>query len=354
MSRPVDFAQVRNVLILRTDHLGDLLLSTPLIRKLRTALPDRRFTLVASPANAQALEDWDAIDEILVYDARWSLRQKWRFLQELWLTSWDLCLTLSPRTVSYILGRLSGAPVRAGLVYSRRVLVRLLSPLWLTHTVVSRVDEQVDAGEVVPHEVLQLAEIARVLGLPDDPPGRLEIPRQPAAQLWAQDWLAAQGAPATGIIGIHGAFKWLSAGWTAADFLLLVQTIHDLPGVQKVLLTFGPGDKELQAEVEAFLTKDPDAALLLPGQLPVAKWAALVSHCDVFVSPDTGSLHLGVALGKPVVALYEARKFAHCSAQWAPWQVEHAIVRRESPDITVPLLAREVQRLRREEGLTNV
>ena len=53
MSQPVDFAKVRNVLILRTDHLGDLLMSTPLIRKLRTALPGRRFTLVASPANAQ-------------------------------------------------------------------------------------------------------------------------------------------------------------------------------------------------------------------------------------------------------------------------------------------------------------
>ena len=100
MSQPVDFTNVRNVLILRTDHLGDLLLSTPLIRKLRTALPDRRFTLVASPANAQALAGWDAIDEILVFDARWPLAQKWRFLQELWLTRWDLCLTLSPRTIS--------------------------------------------------------------------------------------------------------------------------------------------------------------------------------------------------------------------------------------------------------------
>ena len=207
MSQPVDFAKVRNVLILRTDHLGDLLMSTPLIRKLRTALPDRRFTLVASPANAQALAGWDAIDEILVFDARWPLAQKWRFLQELWLTRWDLCLTLSPRTISYLLGRLSGAPVRAGLVYSRRVLVRLLSPLWLTHMVVSKVDELSEAGEAVPHEVLQLEEVARILGLPADPPGKIEIPLHPVALIWAREWLAAQGAPASGIVGIHGAFK---------------------------------------------------------------------------------------------------------------------------------------------------
>ena len=350
MNRPVDFSKIRNVLILRTDHLGDLLLSTPLIRKLRTALPGRRFTLVTSPSNVQALSGWDAIDEILLYDANWPLRKKRKFLQDLWLTPWDLCLTLSPRTISYILGRLSGAPVRAGLVYSRRVLVRLLSPLWLTHTVVSKVDELVEAGEPAPHEVLQLEEVARVLGLPADPPGRLELPVHPPALLWAQEWLAAQGSPASGIVGIHGAFKWLSNGWTTADFLSLVRAVQDLPGVQKVLLTFGPGDTHLQAEVAEALSREPDPALLLPGQLPVPRWAALFSRCDAIISPDTGSLHLAVALGRPVVAVYETRKFAHCSSQWAPWQVRHAIVRREAPAVTVPLIARELQRLRMEEG----
>ncbi len=354
MSQPVDFAKVRNVLILRTDHLGDLLLSTPLIRKLRTALPDRRFTLVASPANAQALAGWDAVDEILVYDARWPLRQKWRFLQELRLTSWDLCLTLSPRTISYILGRLSGAPVRAGLVYSRRILVRLLRPLWLTHAVVSRVDERVAAGEKVPHEVLQLDAIGRAIGLPNDPPGPLELPLQLTAQEWAREWLSSQGSPPDGLVGIHGAFRWLSNGWTAADFLSLIRAVRDLPGVNRVLLTFGPGDKELQAEVESFLEKEPDPALLLPGQLPLPRWAALVSLCEVVISPDTGSLHLAVALGKPIVALYETRKFVHCSSQWAPWQVPCAIVRRESPNITLPRIVHEVQRLRQKEGTSRV
>ena len=354
MNRPVDFSKIRNVLILRTDHLGDLLLSTPLIRKLRTALPGRRFTLVTSPSNVQALSGWDAIDEILLYDANWPLRKKRKFLQDLWLTPWNLCLTLSPRTISYILGRLSGAPVRAGLVYSRRVLVRLLSPLWLTHTVVSKVDELVEAGEPAPHEVLQLDEVARVLGLPADPPGPLELPLQPPALLWAQEWLAAQGSPASGIIGIHGAFKWLSNGWTTADFLSLVRAVQDLPGVQKVLLTFGPGDTQLQSEVAAALSREPDPALLLPGQLPVSRWAALFSLCEAIISPDTGSLHLAVALGRPVVAVYETRKFVHCSSQWAPWQVRSAIVRREAPAVTVPLIARELQRLRTEEGKTDV
>jgi ADP-heptose:LPS heptosyltransferase len=335
MKPPADFSRVHNVLILRTDHLGDLLLSTPLIRAMRAALPGRRFTLVASPANAGALAGWDAVDEVRVYDAAWPWQQKVAFVKELRRVRWDLCLTLSPRTPSYILGWLSGAPLRAGLVYSRRVLARLLSPLWLTHTVVSAVDEKLAEGRPVPHEVEQLAEIAVALGLPEGAAaGPLEFPPEPAAAAWAQKWLADNHACGCCLVGIHGAGKWLSQGWSAADFLSLAAAVAAMRSDCRVLLTFGPGDAVLETAVEAALSKAPHPALLLPGRLSVPRWAALFSLCGAVVTPDTGSLHLAVAVGRPVVAMYESDTFLHCSAQWAPWQVPHVLVRRSSPPDT--------------------
>lgn len=349
----VDFAKVENVLILRTDHLGDLLLSTPLIRKLRTALPGRRFTLVASPDNAEGLAGWDAIDEIRIYDADWPLSEKGRFIRELRQTRWDLCLTLAPRTRSYLLGRLSGAPVRAGLFYPRRILVRLLLPLWLTHAYGSRVDECVEAGRPVTHEVLQLAEIEKILGLPQSEPGPLEIPLLETPLEWAKEWLAgngvtpgaAKGPAGSCLIGIHGAGKWVRNGWTAADFMTLVRQTAASRAGGKVLLTFGPGDTVLQSAVESALREMPDPAVLLPGRLPVARWAALFSLCDAIISPDTGSLHLAVAVKVPVVALYESSNFMHCSTQWAPWKAPHATVRRDVPAVTVPLILEETRRM---------
>ena len=47
----------------------------------------------------------------------------------------------------------------------------------------------------------------------------------------------------------------------------------------------------------AALEREPMPAVLMPGQLPIPRWAALFSLCDVVISPDTGSLHLAVALG---------------------------------------------------------
>jgi heptosyltransferase III len=343
MSLPVKFADIQNVLILRTDHLGDLLLSTPLIRTMRTALPGRHFTLVASPANAGALGGWDALDEIRVFDSRWPLVRKREFVRELRKTRWDLCLTLSPRTPSYVLGFLSGAPIRAGIIYSRRLMARLLSPLWLTHAVVWDVDEQLSAGQSVPHEVKQLAKIATILGIPAANPGPLEFPLAAGDVAWAHAWLAEHEAGY--IVGIHGAGKWLSQGWTSSDFLSLAHAVAALRPETKVLLTFGPGDTELQNAVEDALTLSPNAKVLIPGQLSIPRWAALFSLCTVVISPDTGSLHLAVALGCPVVAMYEADTFLHCSSQWAPWQVPSGTVRRGAPDETLPLLIGETMRL---------
>ena len=355
MKTAVDLSSVRNVLILRTDHLGDLLLSTPLIRTLRTALPGRRFVLVASPANQEALLGWDGIDEIRLFDPKWSLRQKWQFARALGREQWDLCLTLSPRTPSYLLGYLSGAPIRSGIIYSRRILARLLSPLWLTHPVIVSVDEKLDENQPIPHEVMQLAGVAAALGLADAEPGPLEIPLGLAELNWAEEWLQKQdpkfsASQSPTLIGIHGAGKWLSHGWTSNDFLQLVQKV--LAGCKtaghhsvKMLLTFGPGDRELESSILQALQQQPIPNLLLPGQLPVPRWAAMTSRCDLVISPDTGSLHLAVAVGCPVVALYEAASFLHCSTQWAPWQTPHAIVRRTAPAATIPVLVAETLRL---------
>ncbi len=355
MKTAVDLSSVRNVLILRTDHLGDLLLSTPLIRTLRTALPGRRFVLVASPANQEALLGWDGIDEIRLFDPKWPLRQKWQFARTLGQEQWDLCLTLSPRTPAYLLGYLSGATIRAGIIYSRRILARLLSSLWLTHPVIVSVDEKLAENQPIPHEVMQLAGVAAALGLADVEPGPLEIPLGQLELNWAANWLQEQdpkflASQQPTLIGIHGAGKWLSHGWTSNDFLQLVQKIlsgcktagHD---AVKILLTFGPGDRELESSVLQTLQQQPIPNLLLPGLLSVPCWAALTSHCDLVISPDTGSLHLAVAVGCPVVALYEAASFLHCSTQWAPWQTPHAIVRRTTPAATIPVLVAETVRL---------
>ena len=324
----VNLESVRKVLILRTDHLGDLLLTTPLIRNLRNALPSRHFTLVCSPANADALAGWDGIDEILLFDPKWTVLQKIHFWQRLRKQRYDLCLVLSPRTGAYLTGWFSGATWRAGIVYHRRLLARLFAPVWLTHPLVLALDPLIEQGLPVPHEVEQLNSLLTELKI-QGVPGPLEISFTAADKEWARLFLTSQAQDIRPWIGIHGASKWLSGGWTSDDFFsLLHQLSMDYP-THSFLLTFGPGDRLIGSQIKALIQQHPLPHVTIAEELPVARWAALFSCCEAVISPDTGSLHVAVAVGRPVVALYEDAVFVHCSSQWAPWQVPHVIVRRK-------------------------
>jgi ADP-heptose:LPS heptosyltransferase len=65
------WAQARNVLCVRLDNLGDVLMTTPAIRALRAATPDRRITLLASRAGVEVAPLVPDIDAAIRYDAPW-------------------------------------------------------------------------------------------------------------------------------------------------------------------------------------------------------------------------------------------------------------------------------------------
>ena len=63
--------QARNILAVRLDNLGDVLMTTPAIRALKESLPGRRITLLASKSGARAASHVPEIDRVIAYDAPW-------------------------------------------------------------------------------------------------------------------------------------------------------------------------------------------------------------------------------------------------------------------------------------------
>src|SRR5438270_7543556 len=71
MSAAPTWDQVENLLCVRLDTLGDVLMTTPALRALKESRPGRRLTLLTSPAGAAAAELVPEVDRVLVYDAAW-------------------------------------------------------------------------------------------------------------------------------------------------------------------------------------------------------------------------------------------------------------------------------------------
>jgi heptosyltransferase-3 len=352
-SSAIDVGQARKVLVVRTDHLGDLVLSTPFFETLRRNLPRARITALVTPYTREVLERNPSVDEIVAMDRESADRsQIMRHLKE---QAFDVVVALSPTTRAYAIARTLGAPVRAGYIYSRRWVPRALSGVMLTHRAVYHIDALVEKHQPVPHEVEQMLGFARVLGLSaEEVPLRLYPDLYQAAEAceplgeeaqafaphlvnlgrvqWVPttrrecSWLAVQLAP-----------HWLRPPWSMEAFIDMLEVLQAAIEGVKIVVVYGPNEqKQGQDLAQSGRVND---RLKVFGDLNMSRWAGIMGAARMALSPDTGSIHVAAAMRTPVVAAYEEPTFDLCSQQWAPWLVPNRKVMKTTPAETIPKLA---------------
>ncbi len=297
---PLDLSTVSTILVVRTDHIGDLVLSTPWLKSLRKAAPHAHITARVAPYLESVLKPGHLVDEVTS--------------DQLPLT--DVAVSLAPRSASLKLVYRSGAAVRVGYIYSGRPLVALASKLWLTHCQTVHVDPN---GKV-PHEVEQLRGLANQMGF-DYIPGDLDLGLEPQER---GDFVA-----------LHLGNRWFTGGWTPADMVELARAVSG-----RVVVTAGPAERG-QAQEVSRLAPDLD----LRDGMGFDEWVAVLGRARAVLSCDTGAVHLAAAQKTPVVVAYEPATFNLCSQQWKPWGVEHRQLKKEEPRATIPLLAAAVKEL---------
>jgi lipopolysaccharide heptosyltransferase II len=298
----------RSVLLIRPDHLGDLLFLTPALHALRLALPGIRLTLLAGPWGIDAVRENPDLDEIRVcrfpgFERRpkASALEPYRLLRntaaELRPAGYDVAVVLrNDHWWGAWLAAEAHIPRRLGYDWPE-------TRPFLTHAA---------AYDACRHEVEQNARLLAKLapGVSEDP-GPLQYSIAPADRTWAAKWLLEQGVdPARPLVAIHpgaGAAvkQWPPEAWGAvADGLA-----ED--GAQ-VLLTGGPSETGLAQSVAASMIR---GAVNAAGQTTLGQLAALEARCALVLGSDSGPLHLAVAAGAPTLHLYGPVP----AAKFGPW-----------------------------------
>jgi heptosyltransferase-3 len=278
----IDYTQLRRILVTRTDHIGDLVVSTPLLKALRSQAPQAHITcLVQKPAVALAGHWADAV--ITPADP---------LPPEL-----DLALGLSPRTSTYKVLRASQARLRIGYCYRERPLARLNAWWSLTHCWITSLQRR----SKIPHEAEVVAELGQFAGLkpfPIEP----EFPISAALAEWGRQQMA--GRPL-----LHFAPRWLERGWTRQRFFEMCLQLAPL------VVTIGPVEKALLPELPSL------EGVEWRTDLNLSQWAALLGGASRLISTDTGAVHIAAARGTPVTVIHLPAHAALCRAQWYPWGV---------------------------------
>ncbi|MBQ7501404.1 hypothetical protein IJT93_01630, partial [bacterium] len=248
----------------------------------------------------------------------------------------DIAVCLAPRTAAYRLTYANKAPCRVGYCYANRPLTDVMCRLrYLTYTMSVNLQKDIESGKPIPHEIQQLGEFAKALGIPY-PNDSLCFKLSDGEKAKAEEMMASWRRPVT-ILQLHN--NWLSCGWTIENLVSLVHGIYMTDKGGEIVVCCGPAEHELAARLkEAFAQTKGENGFKPPrfySDLNFRDWAALFSCADFIVTPDTGAVHLASALKKAVIAVYEPKTSVLNTQQWAPWQVPHRIIVKGEAEDTV-------------------
>jgi ADP-heptose:LPS heptosyltransferase len=293
--------RVSRLLAINFGGIGDEILFLPVLESVRRRSPDLHITLLLEPRSQSIAQVTDLIDATITFDIKkrpLSARDLLDLLGLLRDGGYDLVLSSGSSKAVSVLLFLSGIPVRVG--YDSGPLSRHL----LTNPV--RLNREQYAGGMY-HDLV------RGLGIFDEAP-LPSIAVAPASRDVVQAMLTASGINTTGGAGasrrvlIHPGTsrlaieKGIIKTWAVDNWIYLIEKLS-VHGEITTLLAGGPDDKEIVAELEEKAAGKRFVSTAGKTR-NLSDLAALISWCDLLVCVDSAPMHLGVALGKPVVALF--------------------------------------------------
>ncbi len=284
--RPPEDRDVRSILFIRIDRLGDIIMSLPAMEAFRAIYPASRISVLVKKEFAPIFRNIPYIDEVIDYGR--FLPGLIRLRRKRFDMAVDLLMDYTLKTA--LLARLCGARIRIGFdIESRGRLFNI--------PVKSR-----PAGRNMAENVMDLARsAARLRG------AESAVPFQALPKLFITESESRDAEALLDEIGIrknqaragfHPGAKFASQRWGARKFAELADRISSRHGAG--IIIFG-ADSD-RGEVELMAASMTTRPVVLAG-IPIDRAAAIMSRLDMFVCNNSGPLHVAVALGVPTVSV---------------------------------------------------
>ncbi|MEM6691102.1 MAG: glycosyltransferase family 9 protein [Planctomycetota bacterium] len=277
-------------LLSRMSAIGDCILTLPLACAIRNAFPEAHLGWVVERKAAPMVRGHECLDAVIELERGWftSSRGRRRAKEELRSHQFDVSIDPQGLTKSALAGYLSGARLRIG--YSGRhggELSRLLN----NHRVAT----------AFPHVTDRSLELLGPLGI-ENPEVEFRLPLQPDARRWASRY--RRGVTPGRLAVMNPGGTWASKLWPPKRFAQVAQQIHEVYGY-KSLAVWGNDEERLMADE---MVARSGGAMLLGPATDLHHLAALIETADLFISGDTGPLHMSVAVKTATIGLYGATK----------------------------------------------
>lgn len=268
------------ILIIHTAFIGDIVLSTPLIKKIKDTYPDSDITYVTTPSGEAILKNNPHLNNIIVYDKRGEhkgISGVWQLGKRLRYENFNMVVTPHRYLRSSILSWLSRSPIRKGYDISSG------SCLFTEKIKYDRTKHEVEKLlSFVAPENKKRYEIELY-------PGEKE--KMKGDNLWKENLLEDKK-----VVVLAPGSKWFTKQWPVEYFNKLAESLKKLSNV-RLIVVGGKDEINLPIEKENIID--------MRGKTSLLELADILSRADVVVTNDSSPIHIASAFKKPrIFALF--------------------------------------------------
>ena len=269
------------LLIIQTAFLGDVVLTIPLIQAAKKYLK-AQISVICIPSTKNILEGHPSIDEIIIFDKKETEKGFFsliKFVKTIKGKKFDVAVIPHPSFKSGLIPYLAAIPERIGFSNSA-------GRFFFTDKVFFDKNK---------HQLERYLDLLKHFGV-EISKEKTEIHIDGKDEKLADDILPKDKI----IFGINPGSIWATKRWPAERYAELSDKISKDIGGQIVIFG-GPDDIETAAKVEKNMKSK---AVNLSGKTTLKQLSALIKKCRVFITNDSGSMHIAAALNIPVVAIF--------------------------------------------------
>ncbi|OGX16436.1 MAG: lipopolysaccharide heptosyltransferase II [Omnitrophica WOR_2 bacterium RBG_13_41_10] len=304
----------QRILIIRTDRVGDVLLSTPVIKAIRETYPQAYIAMMVGPYAKEIIEGNPYLDEVIIYDKDnrhkgWLSSVKFSFL--LSKRKFELAVILHPTNRVHLVTFFAGIPRRLG--YDRKFGFLLTD----------RVKHTKQLGQ--KHELEYSLDLLGHLGIKGQDKN-IFIPIKAESEKWVEDLFDQEKIDKLDrLLAIHPGASCPSKIWPQERFAQATDRLIDEHGF-KVLIIAGPKDI---AYAKVVARNMRHAVIDLSGKTSISQLASVLKRCRLFISNDSGPVHIASAVGTPVISIFGRNQKGLSPKRWGPVGKKDRVLHKE-------------------------
>jgi len=280
-----NISKAKKIVIIDLLYLGDLIFATPFIRNLRKKYPKAQIDMIVNSNFFDIIEGNPYLSQVYAYDKKWSLKENWKFARNLSQNDYDLGLNLHGNWRTALLLKVINPNYTIGYGGKGR-------GIWL--------NQELLATKGI-HMVDVYLKFLEEMGFKELDNQGIELEVNQEASKNMLDFLQKHGIKGEDrLVGLNTGGSWPTKQWTKEGFAQLGDRLEEELQA-KVIFFGGPGDVERVNEIAAMMKTKP---IIATGETTLKELAALAARCDLFISGDTGPVHVAAAVGTPTIALF--------------------------------------------------